>query len=120
MNDLEQTTPRQSTPQEIFEGLSINPALRALYKAQDDAGEIAPCTNYPDAFFTDYDEPGYFEAIKNAKALCATCPILKECATYAIEHEIWGIWGGLTQTERAKLRGKSKFRPLLKVKKRTV
>jgi WhiB family redox-sensing transcriptional regulator len=37
-----------------------------------------------------------------AKAICATCPVRTPCAAYALQHhERYGIWGGLTERERA-------------------
>ena len=38
------------------------------------------------------------------KRACKSCPILSECREYAIEHETQGFWGGLTMSDRAKLR----------------
>lgn len=36
-----------------------------------------------------------------AKALCATCPVRRECLEYANDNdEREGIWGGMTTTER--------------------
>jgi WhiB family redox-sensing transcriptional regulator len=36
-----------------------------------------------------------------AKAVCATCPVVAECAAYAIRaREQYGIWGGMTEAER--------------------
>jgi WhiB family transcriptional regulator, redox-sensing transcriptional regulator len=37
-----------------------------------------------------------------AKAVCAGCPVVAECRTHALEtKEPFGIWGGLTEDERA-------------------
>jgi WhiB family transcriptional regulator, redox-sensing transcriptional regulator len=37
-----------------------------------------------------------------AKVICATCPVKAPCAAYALQHrERYGIWGGLTESERA-------------------
>ena len=37
-----------------------------------------------------------------AKAICATCPVKAPCAAYALQHqERYGVWGGLTESERA-------------------
>ena len=40
------------------------------------------------------------------REMCGGCPILSECREYAIEHENHGFWGGLTVTERHKLRAR--------------
>ena len=40
-----------------------------------------------------------------AKAVCATCPVREECLRYALAtRQGDGIWGGLTETERRRLR----------------
>lgn len=40
-----------------------------------------------------------------AKRLCGGCPVRAECATHALAvGEEYGVWGGFTETERAKLR----------------
>lgn len=37
-----------------------------------------------------------------AKALCATCPVIERCREHALAvHEPYGVWGGLTESERA-------------------
>ena len=39
-----------------------------------------------------------------AKAICAQCPVTGDCLTFAISLDLrYGIWGGLTEQERAKL-----------------
>jgi WhiB family redox-sensing transcriptional regulator len=36
-----------------------------------------------------------------AKSICNVCPVNMECLEYALEiREPYGIWGGLTETER--------------------
>ena len=36
-----------------------------------------------------------------AKAICATCPVVAQCAEYALRsREPYGIWGGMSETER--------------------
>ncbi len=36
-----------------------------------------------------------------AKAVCQVCPVQGECREYALSiKEPYGIWGGLTETER--------------------
>lgn len=47
-------------------------------------------------FFPDRDD-----SAEAALALCRTCSVRAECLAFAIEHkEHFGIWGGLTETER--------------------
>lgn len=55
-----------------------------------------------DLFFPGENSEGDNEV---AKALCAQCPVVKECLRHAlINHEQHGIWGGLTLAERRKAR----------------
>lgn len=42
------------------------------------------------------------QRITDAKELCATCPVIAECRQYALDtREPYGIWGGLSEEERA-------------------
>lgn len=43
--------------------------------------------------------------IAMAKAICQTCPVIEQCATWAIRHEDYGVFGGLSATERFVIRG---------------
>jgi WhiB family redox-sensing transcriptional regulator len=39
-----------------------------------------------------------------AKALCSRCPALLECRRHALRvHEPYGIWGGLSESERQQI-----------------
>lgn len=39
-----------------------------------------------------------------AKAVCASCPVIERCREHAIDvQEPYGVWGGLTEAERAKI-----------------
>lgn len=39
-----------------------------------------------------------------AKAICAKCPALLECRRHALQvHEPYGIWGGLSESERQQI-----------------
>lgn len=39
-----------------------------------------------------------------AKAICATCPVQRQCADYALRiREPYGIWGGLSEADRAEI-----------------
>lgn len=40
-----------------------------------------------------------------AKQVCRTCPVMQQCAEYAIPRaDEWGVWGGLTAKERRRIR----------------
>ena len=42
---------------------------------------------------------------ERAKAVCAACPVRPQCLDQAIESgERYGIWGGMTDSERSRLR----------------
>lgn len=63
----------------------------------------------PDLFF-----PERGESTKEAKAICATCPVKAECMEYATSGvEKFGIWGGTSERER---RAKRKGMPMPKPK----
>lgn len=54
----------------------------------------------PEAFF-----PEKGGSTREAKRVCATCEVREECLDYALEHdERFGIWGGLSERERRKLK----------------
>lgn len=39
-----------------------------------------------------------------AVAICQTCPVIEQCREHALRsREPYGVWGGLTEDERAKL-----------------
>jgi hypothetical protein len=61
------------------------------------------CSNFPEAFFP---EPGQQASgdIRMAKQMCSDCPIKAECLKFALKHTQIGIWGGLTATERRRLK----------------
>jgi WhiB family redox-sensing transcriptional regulator len=54
----------------------------------------------PEAFF-----PEKGGSTREAKRVCLVCPVRAECLEYALEHdERFGIWGGLSERERRKLK----------------
>lgn len=49
------------------------------------------------------------EALRTAKAWCELCPVREECLGYALAHPaLLGIWGGMTETQRLRLRRERK------------
>lgn len=65
--------------------------------------EAAACLDYEaDLFFPLSDDP---RDTVTAKAVCAGCTVREECLAFAIETgQADGIWGGLTPSERRRLR----------------
>lgn len=54
----------------------------------------------PEAFF-----PEKGGSTRDAKKICASCEVRSQCLEYALENdERFGIWGGLSERERRKLR----------------
>ena len=52
-----------------------------------------------------FPERGDVDAVRAAKAICASCPVLESCRRHALATpRERGIWGGLTDSERAKVR----------------
>lgn len=44
-------------------------------------------------------------SMKEAKGICADCPVRRQCLQHAIDHdERFGIWGGLSERERRRLK----------------
>jgi Transcription factor WhiB len=74
----------------------------ALQKAIDDSPEIPTCTNDPELWFMVYG--GISPEIRQA---CGSCLVRKQCASYGVKWETEGIWGGLTPSERDRLRASS-------------
>lgn len=89
---------------------SIWQALAGGYGTDGDEGELAWQTDAlcaqtdPEAFF-----PEKGGSTRDAKRVCGSCPVRDECLDYAMDHdEKFGIWGGLSERERRRLRRASR------------
>lgn len=100
--------PQQSV--DIFssepEALSLWEAAAGLYSTEGEDGELAwqadaLCAQTdPEAFF-----PEKGGSTRDAKRVCSECPVREACLEYAMENdERFGIWGGLSERERRRLR----------------
>jgi WhiB family transcriptional regulator, redox-sensing transcriptional regulator len=75
----------------------------------DDESEVLPwqeealCAQTdPEAFF-----PEKGGSTREAKRVCGRCDVRGDCLTYALAHdERFGIWGGLSERERRRLKRK--------------
>ncbi|ASU77648.1 WhiB family transcriptional regulator [Actinopolyspora erythraea] len=77
--------------------------LAGLIDSEEDQDwqERALCAQTdPEAFF-----PEKGGSTREAKRICAGCEVRSECLEYALEHdERFGIWGGLSERERRRLK----------------
>ena len=90
--------------------------MNGWQEAQEDAGPYvfwswrlrAACRHVDSGIFYSPDGergPERDAREARAKAICARCPVIGPCAAYAIQHdERYGVWGGLSERERAALR----------------
>ena len=86
--------------------------MNAWQESFEDAGSSAlwswrlraACRDVDSAvFFSPDGERGPKRAAREAraKAICAGCPVIGQCATHAIWYgERYGVWGGLSERER--------------------
>lgn len=82
------------------------------------SSEFANCVSIGvDAFYTYTDNSSTksrYVDLDEAKLVCESCSIREECLTWALHHEVYGIWGGTTPPQREKMRKKLgiKYKPL--------
>ena len=49
--------------------------------------------------------PARGESVREAKAVCAVCPVREECLDFALRLKVaHGVWGGLSERERRSVR----------------
>jgi WhiB family redox-sensing transcriptional regulator len=49
--------------------------------------------------------PARGESVRDAKAVCAVCPVREECLDFALRMKVaHGVWGGLSERERRSVR----------------
>ncbi len=61
----------------------------------------------PDLFFPIAPTGPGLQQIAQAKAVCARCPVRRECLQYALAtHQVHGVWGGTSEEERQRLRSR--------------
>lgn len=75
-----------------------------------DGSELCTQVSYEFFYENTTRTPAGRKQIADLKKLCSGCPRLNECAEYAIKHELYGFWGGMTEAERTAYRKKHKIR----------
>lgn len=64
----------------------------------------AACIDQPLNLF--FPAPGEHDKVKKAKAICNGCAVIEQCAAYALsfpDRALAGIWGGMTERDRARV-----------------
>jgi WhiB family redox-sensing transcriptional regulator len=88
-------------------------AARRADEASDELRRVAPAAAMPAlpgrAACRDADPELFFPTsrgadlraeVREAKAVCARCPVRAACAAWALEHREHGVWGGLDEGDR--------------------
>ena len=61
--------------------------------------------SHPELFFPIGSTGDALAEIDAAKTICRSCPVRRECLAFAIEtNQESGVWGGMSEDERRKLR----------------
>ena len=98
---------RSSVPDNWFVdpvNLGVPGVRRPVADGEDNAlawqGEALCAQTDPEAFF-----PEKGGSTRDAKRICSSCDVRGECLEYALSNdERFGIWGGLSERERRKLK----------------
>lgn len=69
---------------------------------QPDWREQAACTEHDtELFFPIARTQGWMQQTREAKRVCASCPVREECLRWALDTgQRTGVWGGLSEKER--------------------
>lgn len=74
-------------------------------------GVDVPCRGRSDLFFPEEVRSSVGRAILvEAREICSGCEVREPCLEYALRFEEWGIWGGMSEQERNRLRRKRGIR----------
>jgi WhiB family redox-sensing transcriptional regulator len=95
-------TPRRPQLSLVPTPVEVAPTIPAMLTPEDDLWqEKALCAQTdPEAFF-----PEKGGSTREAKRICQGCEVRDACLDYALAHdERFGIWGGLSERERRRLK----------------
>lgn len=93
----------------MFDNSDQRTDWKNLMAAIDEMPNPPACENYPDAFFPDRNLSPNNDDTRWAKQMCRECPVKLMCAEFGLKWEDHGIWGGLTQLDRRRLRSTGRF-----------
>jgi len=69
---------------------------RVISNADLDWRDQSSCKGKQEFFFSDNKA----SLVREAKKICAECPVLQQCLAHGMKHDEYGVWGGLTANER--------------------
>ena len=74
-----------------------------LWEPDEDWREQAACSGAdPEVFFSAGEDE---MLVAQAREVCGACPVMDDCLRYALAtNQTEGIWGGMTGSERRRLR----------------
>lgn len=78
-------------------------ALGHLMLIQEHWRDSAACRDLPVDWFFPEQGPDAWHALRQAIAVCESCPVIKDCLEYALNFEprtLPGIWGGTSENQR--------------------
>lgn len=87
----------------------IDPVQLGVPGVRSGVGDDNPLAWQADALCAQTDPEAFFPekggSTREAKKVCGSCEVRSECLEYALQNdERFGIWGGLSERERRKLR----------------
>lgn len=80
--------------------------------------EVGACKGAPTNLFYVVEEDrsvNKYIDVGILRTMCGGCPIYKSCLSYALEHENYGVWGGMTTQERNAFNGRAPYRETTKI-----
>jgi WhiB family redox-sensing transcriptional regulator len=99
------TAPRTSVPEDWF----VDPVNLGVPGVRRPSADEDPLAWQTDSLCAQTDPEAFFPekggSTRDAKKICSSCEVRAHCLEYALENdERFGIWGGLSERERRKLR----------------
>jgi len=96
---------RSGVPDDWF----IDPVRLGVPGIRKEAGDGDPLSWQSDSLCAQTDPEAFFPeqggSTRDAKKICSSCEVRTQCLEYALANdERFGIWGGLSERERRKLR----------------
>jgi len=87
----------------------IRLGVPGVRRPQESSDDDSPLSWQVDALCAQTDPEAFFPekggSTRDAKRVCTSCEVRSECLEYALQNdERFGIWGGLSERERRRLR----------------